>query len=88
LICTFFTGLSAEQVFLDERKTSHKKDGNCKGYYRKERARISCSKKANFVCRLTKAEWQQNKASNEAGSVGGAAASAPSIDEFAAFFNP
>jgi hypothetical protein len=75
-------------VFLDERKAGHKKDGTCKGVYRKERTRISCAKKVNFVCRLTKAEWQENKASQAGSSSGEPAASGQSSDPFAALFNP
>jgi len=84
----FITGLSTDQVFLDDRKADHKKDGTCKGVYRKVKTRISCSKKANFVCRLTKAEWQENKRSRGVGSFGESAASGQSNDQFAAPFNP
>jgi len=78
-------GLSTEQVFLDERKTEYTNNGICKGVYRKEKKRIPCTKKVNFVCRLTKAEWQENKV---LGSSGQPEALGQEIDQFAALFNP
>jgi hypothetical protein len=75
-------------VFLDERKAERTKDGTCRGVYRKERTRISCSKKANFVCRITKAEWKENKESQPVGFAGEPSTSGQSNDQFAALFNP
>lgn len=87
-IILFITGLSTEQVFLGEKKSGRlKKDSTCKGIYRKEHTRIPCSKKANFVCRLTKTEWQENKESNPAHSSGEPAANGQISDDFAALFN-
>jgi len=77
-------GLSTEQVFL-ERNADRSNDGTCKGVYRKEKKRIPCTKKVNFVCRLTKAEWQENKVLSSSGQP---EALGKENDPFAAFFNP
>jgi hypothetical protein len=41
-------------------KSGQKKD-MCNGVYHKEKARISCEKKANYVCRMTKGEVEISK---------------------------
>jgi hypothetical protein len=59
------SGLSQEQVFLDVSK-SEPKNAICRGVYHKEKTRIPCDKKANYVCRVTKEDVEQSASSEAA----------------------